>query len=87
MFDSNVPIGDEIKYVMDRQNQENRMGNTLERPSLLNKKNFIRNTTTEEEKVKAAGKNAEAKEQTQSTAYGRDYMRRMAPGGYGSSSS
>ena len=58
MFDSNVSIGDEIKYVMDRQNQENMMGNTLEKPSLLNKKNFIRDTTVEEEKVKTAGKNA-----------------------------
>ena len=37
MFDSNATIGDEIKYVMDRKKHENRMGNTLERPSLLNK--------------------------------------------------
>lgn len=44
MFESNATIGDEIKYVMDRKKHENRMGNNLDRPSLLNKSNFIRNT-------------------------------------------
>jgi len=28
-------IGDEIRYVFDRQKKENKMGNTLNKPTLL----------------------------------------------------
>ena len=41
MFVSNNNIGDEIKYVLDRQKRDNQMGNTLDRPSMLIKKNFV----------------------------------------------
>jgi len=38
MFESNNTIGDEIRYVFDRQKKENKMGNTLDRPTLLMQK-------------------------------------------------
>ena len=39
------PIGDESKYVLDRQElQEDRIGNALERPTLLLKRDFNRKT-------------------------------------------
>jgi hypothetical protein len=38
MFEINHVIGDEIRYVFDRQKYENKMGNTLDRPSLLMKR-------------------------------------------------
>jgi hypothetical protein len=44
---SNKILSEEIKYVLDRQNCERYNGNTLEKPSLLMKRKFIRNTTTE----------------------------------------
>ena len=52
MFESNNDIGDEIKYVFDRQKRQNQMGNTLDRPSLLMKRNFTRYTTTVDQVVK-----------------------------------
>ena len=59
MFESNATIGDEIKYVMDRKKHENRIGNTLDRPSLLNQPNFIRNTKVLEEKINLGTKYSE----------------------------
>lgn len=53
MFESNNTIGDEIRYVFDRQKKENKMGNTLDRPTLLMQKQFVQHTTTNEEKIKA----------------------------------
>jgi len=44
MFETNHDIGDEIRYVFDRQKKENKMGNTLDRPTLLMKKNFVQTT-------------------------------------------
>jgi hypothetical protein len=52
MFESNNDIGDEIKYVFDRQKRQNQMGNTLDRPSLLMKRNFTRITNTVDQVVK-----------------------------------
>lgn len=52
MFESNNAIGDEIRYVFDRQKKDNRMGNTLERPSLLMKKLFTKTTSTNDEVLK-----------------------------------
>lgn len=42
-------MADEIRYVFDRKQLENQLGNTLDRPTLLNKRNFVKNTTVEEE--------------------------------------
>jgi len=42
-------MADEIRYVFDRKQLESQLGNTLDRPTLLNRRNFIRNTTTENE--------------------------------------
>jgi len=44
MFESNNTIGDEIRYVFDRQKKENKMGNTLDRPTLLMQKQFVQTT-------------------------------------------
>lgn len=52
MYESNNAIGDEIKYVFDRQKRPNQMGNTLDRPSLLMKRNFTRSTNTVDQVVK-----------------------------------
>jgi len=49
MFISNNEIGDEIRYVFDRQKKDNLMGNTLDKPTLLMKKQFVRNTETKNE--------------------------------------
>lgn len=52
MYESNNAIGDEIKYVFDRQKRSNQMGNTLDRPSLLMKRNFVRTTESIDQVVK-----------------------------------
>ena len=51
MYESNVAIGDEIRYVFDRKKRENKMGNTLDRPTLLMKKNLVRMTDTTKENL------------------------------------
>lgn len=45
-------MADEIRYVFDRKQLESQLGNTLDRPTLLNRRNFIRNTTSENEILK-----------------------------------
>ena len=52
MFESNNSIGDEIKYVFDRQKQEDQLGNNLDRPSLLMAKTFVRDTETKQQVLK-----------------------------------
>ena len=52
MFESNNELADEIRYVFDRQKRGNKMGNILDRPTLLMKKQFVRNTTTGNEHLK-----------------------------------
>lgn len=52
MFDQNNDLGDEIKYVFDRQKKESQVGNTLDRPSMLMKKNYVRDTHTKDENLK-----------------------------------
>ena len=61
MFESNGTIGDEIKYVFDRQKQEDRLGNTLDRPSLLMGKTFIKDTSTKTETLTQGTKYAQHK--------------------------
>lgn len=45
-------MADEIRYVFDRKQLEGQLGNTLDRPTLLNKRNFVQNTTTEVEALR-----------------------------------
>ena len=52
MFESNNELADEIRYVFDRQKRASKMGNILDRPTLLMKKQFVRNTTTGNENLK-----------------------------------
>jgi len=51
MFESNNAIGDEIRYVFDRKNHKSQMGNTLDRPTLLMKRNFLKFTNTDKESL------------------------------------
>ena len=62
MFEANQDIGDEIRYVFDRQKKENKMGNTLDRPTLLMKRNFTRTTETLEEQIKKGTEYSKARD-------------------------
>ena len=52
MLMSNRTLGDEYRYVFDRKEAERQLGNTLERPSLLNKRLFVRKTEMDKEDLK-----------------------------------
>jgi len=54
MFQANNDIGDEIRYVLKRQQLENQLGNSLDKPTLLMNPNYVRSTTTLQEKLIAA---------------------------------
>lgn len=49
LFLNNRMMGDELKYVIDRQNKDAQIGNTLEKPSLLLHRKFIKETTEDQE--------------------------------------
>ena len=49
---NNKILSDEMQYVLDRKQYEINLGNSLEKPSLLLKPQFIRDTTTEIKKGK-----------------------------------
>ena len=51
MLMSNRTLGDEYRYVFDRKEAERQLGNTLERPSLLNKRLFVRKTEMDQENL------------------------------------
>ena len=51
MLMSNRALGDEYRYVFDRKEAERQLGNTLERPSLLNKRLFVRKTEMDKENL------------------------------------
>lgn len=55
-------MADEIRYVFDRKQLESQLGNTLDRPSLLNKRNFVRTTTTDDETLQAGAQYADMME-------------------------
>lgn len=40
-------LSDEYKYVLDRKGKERGLGNNLERPSLVNKRLFVRKTNVD----------------------------------------
>lgn len=42
---SNRIIAEEIAYVLDRKNAARFTGNSLEKPQILLKKNFVKNTS------------------------------------------
>ena len=44
-------MSDEIRYVYNRRNHDAVMGNNLDRPSLLMKRNFVRVTSTNQENL------------------------------------
>ena len=48
---SNKQLGDELCYVLQRQEQPKFMGNTLEKPQLLLKKTEVRETTFTQESL------------------------------------
>lgn len=50
---SNRKLGDEFRYVFDRKYTQRFMGNQLDRPCLLLKRNFVRDTTFNDEVVNA----------------------------------
>jgi cell fate (sporulation/competence/biofilm development) regulator YlbF (YheA/YmcA/DUF963 family) len=50
---SNRELSDEFRYVFDRKYAERALGNTLERPKLLLKRNFIQTTTISEEVMRS----------------------------------
>jgi hypothetical protein len=51
IFMSNKILADEIQYVLDRKHQERYLGNSLDKPSLIMKRKFVRDTTTDEENL------------------------------------
>lgn len=51
LYESDFQMSDEIMYVIDRQNQGSKMGNNLDRPTLLMKRNFVRATATDQESL------------------------------------
>jgi len=53
-YQSEARIHDEIKYVYDRRKKEKFIGNTLEKPMLLLKRTFNRETTEDTEVLREA---------------------------------
>lgn len=51
VFLNNKQLGDEVCYVLDRQNQQKFIGNTLEKPQILLKRTFVRDTEFEKEQL------------------------------------
>lgn len=52
VFLSEKSLGDEIKYVLERKRKNTFMGNTLEKPSSLLKRHFVRETNQDQEQLK-----------------------------------
>jgi hypothetical protein len=53
---SNRQLSDENRYIMERKMQEKTIGNFLEKPTVLLKRNYIRDTTFNEEKLAEGSK-------------------------------
>ena len=51
LYQSNRQLSDEIRYVLDRKKLESQLGNSLERPSLLMKRNYVGGTQVGEESL------------------------------------
>lgn len=52
-YDLNRAMADEIRYVFDRKQLETQLGNTLDRPTMLLNKSYVRKTVTEDEVLSA----------------------------------
>ena len=52
IYISNKQLHEEIQYVLDRKHLERYMGNSLEKPSLLLKRQFVRDTVTDIQNTK-----------------------------------
>lgn len=52
IFLSNRELGDEYRYVFDRKYAERVIGNTLDRPKLVMKRNFVQTTEIDSEVIK-----------------------------------
>jgi hypothetical protein len=53
VFLSEKNLGDEIKYVLERKRKNTFMGNTLDKPSSLLKRHFVKETNQDQEQLKA----------------------------------
>ena len=51
IYKSGIQMGDELRYINDRKNLEEQLGNSLERPSLLMNRQENGRTNTEDLKV------------------------------------
>jgi hypothetical protein len=49
MYLSDRTLSDEIRYVLERKDLNSKLGQTLERPTLLNKREFSKTTKFDEE--------------------------------------
>ena len=77
-FLNNRKLGDEYCYVLDRKAKTRYMGNTLEKPAVLLKRTFVRDTETKEEDLAAT-----QEFQGQSLKDERKYSREREEGGGG----
>jgi hypothetical protein len=73
-YDSNRAMADEIRYVFDRKQLASQLGNTLDRPTLLLNKTFVRQTATEDEVLGAGASYKNEVEQIQQYANRSNYM-------------
>ncbi|CAD8142905.1 unnamed protein product [Paramecium octaurelia] len=78
VFQSNKELSDEQKYVLNRKTQERYIGNTLEKPQFLLKRQKIRETTTQGESLNQEGsykdkyeqQNQQSRAQSKQAGYG-----------------
>ncbi len=91
IYMSNRELSSEFRYCFDRREQKRFMGNTLERPKLVLKREYVRNTTTARE-IEQAGQDfgnveEEALQQIQQTQIDQKEQKHMKmskkEGGYG----
>ncbi|KAL4440764.1 hypothetical protein ABPG74_013745 [Tetrahymena malaccensis] len=55
IYQSNKAIGDEIRYALERKRHQRYIGNTLDKPHLLLKRTFVRDTNYENEQINRGG--------------------------------
>jgi hypothetical protein len=77
LYLSNRQLSDENRYIMERKLQEKTIGNFLEKPTVLLKRNYIRDTSFNEEQL-AAGSNYDRFE-VQAQSMARDMASGSAP--------
>jgi hypothetical protein len=53
IFLNNREMSDEYRYVFDRKYAQRGLGNTLEKPKLILKRNYIQATTIDQERLKS----------------------------------